>query len=290
VVFSGDLGAPYAPLLAAPRSPFRADMVVLESTYGDRLHEGRAKRRERLRQSIERALKDRGVILIPAFSIGRTQELLYELEDIIHRNRVRFAAEGLLWEDLEIIVDSPLATRFTGVFRELRSGWDAEARRRLAGGRHPLSFEQLTTIDSHEDHLRAVDYLARTARPTVVIAAGGMCSGGRIVNYLKALIEDSRTDILFVGFQARGTPGRAIQEYGPRGGYVMLDGRRYDIRARVSAISGYSAHADQKNLVNFIRRMRHRPRIVRLTHGDDDARQALKGALMEAMPGLLVEN
>ncbi|MCP4992450.1 MAG: MBL fold metallo-hydrolase, partial [Gammaproteobacteria bacterium] len=146
-------------------------------------------------------------------------------------------------------------------------------------GRHPLSFEQLTTIDSHQDHERTVRYLAKTGRPAVVIAASGMCSGGRVVNYLKALLGDPRHDVLFVGYQARGTAGRDIQQYGPRGGWVALDGERYDIRAQVHTIGGYSAHADQKDLINFIRRMRHRPRQVRLIHGDDVAKQILRAKL-----------
>lgn len=106
-----------------------------------------------------------------------------------------------------------------------------------------------------------------------------MCSGGRIVDYLKAMINDSRTDILFSGYQAAGTPGRNIQLYGPQGGYVVLDGQRYDIRARIHTISGYSAHADQKDLVNFIKRMRKRPRHVRMVHGEPEAQQALQSEL-----------
>ncbi len=279
VVFSGDLGAPYAPLLAAPKPPYAADVVVLESTYGDRNHQNRAGRREQLRHVIEHALADRGTVLIPAFSIGRTQELLYELEAIIHTESRRRQKGGLRWKDLEIIVDSPLASRFTAAYRKLRPFWDAEARRRVAQGRQPLGFEQLTTIDSHDDHQRTVDYLARTGRPSVVIAASGMCAGGRIVNYLKAMLGDPRHDVLFVGYQARGTPGRAILDYGPRGGWVELDGQRYDIRARIHRIEGYSAHADQNGLVNFIRRMRHLPRQVRLVHGEEAAKQALKARL-----------
>src|SRR5690606_17552530 len=126
ILFSGDLGAPYAPLLAAPKPPYAADVVVLESTYGDRLHERRANRREQLRLTIEHALADRGTVLIPAFSIGRTQELLYELEGIIHaESRRKNRQNELRWEDLEIIVDSPLASRFTEAYRALRPWWDA---------------------------------------------------------------------------------------------------------------------------------------------------------------------
>jgi len=281
VVFSGDLGAPYAPLLPAPRPPWRADLLVLESTYGNREHQGRRERRKLLQKVIEQALADRGAILVPAFAIGRTQELLYDMEEIIHRNRERFAARNLPWAELEVIVDSPLASRFTALYRQLKPFWDAEARRKLHAGRHPLDFEQLTTISSHADHQQTVAYLQRKARPCIVIAASGMCSGGRIVNYLKSLIGDRRTDILFCGYQAEGTPGRAIQQYGPQGGYVVLEGSRYDIRARVHTLSGYSAHAGKSDLVRYVRRMRQLPREVRLVHGEAEARDELAAALRQ---------
>jgi len=289
VLFSGDLGAPWTPLLPAPRSPYRADVLVLESTYGDRLHDSRRERAERLRATIEKALRNRGTVMIPAFSIGRTQELLYELEELIHRHGREFAAMGLHWDELEVIVDSPLAARFNQVYRRLRPFWDREARGRLRQGRHPLSFEQLLTIDDHETHLRTVEYLANTARPAIVIAASGMCAGGRIVDYLKAMLGDERHDVLFVGYQAQGTPGRDIQKYGPRGGYVMLDGERYDIRAGVATIGGYSAHADRDDLVRFVKRMRCPPRQVRLVHGEPEAQAGLKAALIRAVPGIVVE-
>ena len=278
VIFSGDLGAPWTPLLPAPEQPYGCDVLVLESTYGDRLHAGRRERRAVLRGAIERALRDGGTVLIPAFSIGRTQELLYELEDILHRQ----AGEPGPWGELDIVLDSPLAAEFTRLYRRLRPFWDKEARHEHAAGRHPLAFEQLTTIGSHADHLRVVEHLARTHRPAVVIAAGGMCAGGRVVNYLKAMLGDPRHDVLFVGYQAAGTPGRDIQQFGPRGGYVFLDGHRYDIRAQVHTIAGYSAHADQQGLVNFVRRMRRQPREVRLIHGDAVAKAELATALRQA--------
>lgn len=280
VVFSGDLGAPYAPLLSAPKPPYGADVLVLESTYGDRLHDGRRDRQRRLGRIIERCIADRGVVLVPAFSIGRTQELLYELEGLFHRHG---GEPG--WQELEVVLDSPLAADYTRIYRELRPFWDAEAQRRFAAGRRPLGFPRLTTVSSHDDHRRAVDYLARRPRPTVVLAASGMCTGGRIVDWLKACIGDRRTDVLFVGYQAEGTPGRDIQRYGPRGGWVELEGRRYDIRAGVQTLSGYSAHADQRNLVSFVRRMRRRPEEIRLVHGERAAREGLAAALREVVPG-----
>ncbi|RDB42146.1 MBL fold metallo-hydrolase [Halomonas sp. DQ26W] len=278
-VFSGDLGAPHSPLLPAPKPPYRADVLVLESTYGDRLHEDRRHRRDRLKAAIDRALENGGTVVFPAFSVGRTQELLYELEGLIHHGR------DARWRELEIIVDSPLAARFTEVYRELKPWWDAEAHNRLRSGRHPLSFENLYTVNGHEAHERTVDYLAESHRPAVVIAASGMVSGGRVVNYLKRMLPDERHCVLFTGYQAHGTPGRDIQRHGPGGGWVELDGQRIDIRARVETVSGYSAHADQFDLLNFVRRMRQPPREVRLVHGDPRAQAALKTKLLEWAEG-----
>ena len=313
IVFSGDLGAPHAPLLPAPKPPYRADILVIESTYGDRLHENRRTRRQRLESVIEQALANNGTVLIPAFSIGRTQELLYELEDIIHRKLntgkntkasaaaalnpplppgeglgVRAGADteqkvdpqnpasvAIDWPTLPIILDSPLASRFTQVYRELKPFWDNEALQRVKQGRNPLGFEQLLTVDSHQAHLAMVRHLASTARPAIVIAGNGMCSSGRIVNYLKAMLHDPRHDVLFVGYQAQGTPGRAMQMYGERGGYVDLDGERYKIGAKIHTIGGYSAHADQKGLVNFVTRMREWPSEVRIVHGESSAKHEL---------------
>lgn len=273
-LFSGDLGAPHAPLLPAPKPPWRCDTLVLESTYGDREHENRRQRRGRLKAAIDRALANGGSVVVPAFSIGRTQELLYELETLIHR------ANSPRWRELEIIVDSPLAARFTDIYRELKPWWDAEAHRRLGAGRHPLSFENFYTVSSHEEHERTLAYLAESGRPAVVIAASGMVSGGRVVNYLKRMLDDPRHCVLFIGYQGSGTPGRDIQRYGPRGGWVALDGERIDIRARVETVSGYSAHADRRNLLNFVRRMRHPPRHIRLVHGEAEAQRALRETLL----------
>ena len=295
IVFSGDLGAPYAPILPAPKAPYKADILVIESTYGDRLHEDRRSRRARLEEVLEHALSNQGTVLIPAFSIGRTQELLYELEDIIHRRALKESAKtrpsspssktrrvpALDWANLPIILDSPLASRFTSVYRELDQFWDAEARARLAKGRNPLAFRNLLTVDSHKAHLAMVNRLTQTAQPAIVIAGNGMCSSGRIVNYLKAMLGDARHDVLFVGYQAEGTPGRQIQRFGPRSGYVELDGQRYDIRAQVHTIGGYSAHADQQGLVSFVTRMAHWPSEIRVVHGEIEAKQQFTTVLQQ---------
>lgn len=294
VVFSGDLGAPYAPILSAPKPAYRADLVILESTYGDRNHANRRDRRERLQKMIEHALRDQGTVLIPAFSIGRTQELLYEIEDIIYRNQCQScittsqelinegqtAKHNSVWHDIPIILDSPLASRFTQVYAQLQAFWDNEAQQRIRKGRNPLDFKQLITIDTHKDHQRMVQHLVATARPAIVIAGGGMCSGGRIVNYLEAMLNDPRHNVLFVGYQAQGTLGNQIQKYGPRGGYVEINQQRINIRAEVTTLGGYSAHADQTSLVRFISGMRKWPQQVRLIHGEVNAKNALKDKIL----------
>lgn len=289
VVFSGDLGASNTPFLPAPRPPERADVLVLESTYGDRLHEDRNTRQGRLEQLIDKALEDKGTVLIPAFSLGRTQELLYELEDILQRKGLSGAlavdpasdeASMVDWPQLPIILDSPLASRFTRVYQSFSDYWSEDARERLQQGRAPLGFSQLITVDSHASHLQVVNYLTSTARPAIVIAGNGMCAGGRIVNYLKAMLGDSRHNVLFVGYQARGTPGAAIQMHGPRGGYVELDRERFDILAGVSTVNGYSAHADQAGLVAFVTGMDEWPAQIRLVHGEPTAKRSL-GQVLE---------
>ena len=294
VVFSGDLGAPHSPILPDLVPPERADLLVLESTYGDRRHEDRAHRRERLQAVIERALTDQGAVLIPSFSIGRTQELLYELEEILHEKSESAGASGTApeptarnengaadidWPQIPIILDSPLAERFTKTYKELQGFWDEDARHRLEEGRKPLSFKQLITVDSHDEHMRIVDHLAKTPRPAIVIAGNGMCSGGRIVNYLKAMLGDPRHHVVFVGYQGKGTPGRDIQTHGPEGGFVDLEGQRIDIRAGIDSVGGYSAHADQADLVGFVTRMKEWPVEIRLIHGEDQAKHRLAEVL-----------
>ncbi|WP_417315586.1 MBL fold metallo-hydrolase RNA specificity domain-containing protein [Cycloclasticus pugetii] len=276
IVFSGDLGAPHAPMLPAPKLPWQADVVVLESTYGNRLHENRRTRRARFQKVLESALADGGTVIIPAFSIGRTQELLYELEDIISTQAKVVKSP---WQNLPIILDAPLATRFTKLYRQLKPWWAKEALKRVTQGRKPLGFEQLLTVETHAQHQAMVNRLALTRQPAIIITGSGMCNAGRVINYLKAMLGDPRHNVIFVGYQAQGTPGRAIQQYGPQGGYVELDGERYPIKAGVHTLGGYSAHADQKGLVGFITGMRHGPQEVRLVHGDEAAKAELAAVL-----------
>jgi metallo-beta-lactamase family protein len=156
-------------------------------------------------------------------------------------------------------------------------------------GRHPLDFNQLIIIDSHQDHLALINYLDSVNKPAIIIAASGMCTGGRISNYLSRFLSKPTTDILFVGYQARGTTGRDIQTYGPQDGYVYIDDIKIDIKATIHTISGYSAHADQHNLINFVKRMHHKPTHIRIVHGDNEAKQALANEYQKMLPEAEIE-
>ena len=269
-VFFGDLGAPHAPLLKDPQSPEQADMLVPESTYGDRRHDGRATRQQRLEQILRRTLRDNGVTIIPAFSLGRTQELLYEMNGIFERIGQQ---EGeMLMKRVDVIVDSPLASRFTQLYEELQPFWDDEAHELLSTDDQPLVFDNLTTIGDHEEHTDTIEYLRTRGLPAIVVAGSGMCTGGRVVNYLKAFLGEDNTDVIFVGYQASGTEGRAIQE---RQRTVRLDGHDVPICANVHSIPGYSAHADQKNLLDFVRGMQQPPGEIVLVHGESHPRAEL---------------
>jgi len=268
IVFSGDLGPCNTPLLPDPKPPQRADYLFIETTYGDKKHESPATRKERLLKIIKRSLKDNGVILIPAFSVGRTQELLYDLESLI--------AEHKLEDSLPIILDSPMAAEVTTAYRQFKALWSEEAKNKLAARRKPLAFDQCLVIESHREHLRVVNRLASTEQAAIIIAASGMCQGGRIMNYLQKLLPKASTDIIFCGFQAPGTLGERIQR---KASSVEIDNAKVVIRAQSHSISGYSAHADQEDLRRFIAGVNSPIKELHLIHGTAEKKAAFKASL-----------
>ncbi len=274
VVFSGDIGTGSDPLLRPPVSPEKADLLVLESTYGDKLHPSAEDRCQTLQRILQRTLDNQGVTIIPAFSLGRTQSLLYEMNTIFERLQKK-AGRSLL-KQVDVIVDSPLAARFTELFTEMREYWSVEAQSLLRTDDQPLVFENLTTVGDHREHRDILNYLDDRKLPAIVIAGSGMCTGGRVVNYLKRFIDQPSTDIIFVGYQASGTPGHSIS----RGAdWVRLDGRKYDVAANIERIGGYSAHGDQADLMRFVRSMNQAPGQIRLVHGDYQPKQTLADLL-----------
>lgn len=270
VVFSGDIGAGTNPLLNPPVSPERADLLILESTYGDRLHPGVEDRQAELERVIRHTLEDFGVTIIPAFSLGRTQSLLYELNGIFER--VQATERRTLMKRIDVIVDSPLASRFTDLYETLREYWGEEARAILRTDDQPLVFDNLVTVGDHSEHRDTLEYVSEKKLPAIVIAGSGMCTGGRVVNYLKRFVGEASTDLVFAGYQAAGTPGHFLV----RGSeWVRFDGRRYEVAAGIHQLSGYSAHADQSDLIAFVQGMQEIPGEIRLVHGEYRPRQVL---------------
>jgi metallo-beta-lactamase family protein len=273
-VFSGDLGSKNAPLLREATSPPRADLLVLESTYGDRLHPPAVDRQDALEKVLRRTLDDRGITIVPAFSLGRTQALLFEMNGIFER--IQQASGRSLMKAVDVIVDSPLASRFTAIYKEMQPFWGKEATALLAPDDQPLVFENLVTIGDHAEHLDTMNYLAKHELPAIVVAGSGMCTGGRVVNYLKRFLGEANTDLVFVGFQASGTPGRALQDGRDP---VRLDGRPFDVAAHVHQLSGYSAHGDQQDLIEFVEGFEEPPGQIRLVHGEWQPKRVLQQEL-----------
>ncbi|UTV29306.1 MBL fold metallo-hydrolase RNA specificity domain-containing protein [Photobacterium atrarenae] len=284
VVFSGDLGPSHTPLHVDPVSPVRADTLVLESTYGDQHHSALQQREDELSEIIDRSLQDGGAILIPAFSVGRTQEVLFDLENVLQKSlhsEFGYPSKLATWSEIPIILDSPLAARVTEQYLNFQKLWAKEAKQRVFGGRHPLSFEQCITITQHADHLALVNRLKATGEPAIVVAASGMCSGGRIMNYLSALLPDSRTDVILVGYQAQGTLGRQLLSQPEQ---VEIEQQLVPVKAAIHTMSGYSAHADQHDLIQFVTGIEQGPQQIRLVHGEPAAQQTLAEQLRAVVP------
>lgn len=278
VVFSGDLGPMNTPILPDPAVPEPCDLLVLESTYGDRRHAERGDARiHRLGRILSEAIRDQGKVFIPAFSLGRTQELIYEMDRLFSDPRWLEAFPDLASSSRPpVFLDSPLALEITRIYRERTANWDREARELLEDGDHPVDFQGLYAVRTHRDHQRLLAY----DRPAVILAGSGMCTGGRIVNHLKQGLEDPRNDILFVGYQAPGTPGRDLVQFGDRpDGYMNLEGERLEIRARVHVLTGYSAHADREELACWAQAAA--PGRIQLVHGEDGARKSLEKRLAQ---------
>jgi metallo-beta-lactamase family protein len=276
VVFSGDVGSGNDPLLKKPVLPDHADLLVLESTYGDKIHQSDSDRTKILKRVLQRTLADKGVTIIPAFSLGRTQALLYEM-NLIFEDLQASQSKSLL-KRVDVIVDSPLASRFTQLYKELKPYWGQEAQHLMQTDDQPLVFENLTTVGDHREHRDTLNYLDKSNLPAIVIAGSGMCTGGRVVNYLKRFLDRPTTDIVFVGYQAGGTPGNHLS----RGSdWVRLDGRRYEVAADMHRISGYSAHGDQADLIEFVSQMKQPPGEIRLVHGDYQPKRTLAERLTQ---------
>lgn len=271
ILFSGDLGVAGAPLLRDPNTawdPARdsVDFVVTESTYGDRLHGPRSEVRDELQRVVERAVRDGGKVLIPAFSIGRTQEILYELNAMVEAGKLA---------GIPVVVDGPLGLSATRIYERHTDCYDDQAMQLLRRGDRPLEFDSLHSAGDARASRAAVELDG----PAIIIAGSGMCQGGRIRHHLQRHLPDPRTDVLLVGYQAGRTLGRDLQEGRKQ---VYLDGEEVEVRARVTTISGLSAHADRDGLADWFSHLPRRPGAAAfVTHGEEPQSRAFARRLSD---------
>ncbi|MCB1555337.1 MAG: MBL fold metallo-hydrolase [Xanthomonadales bacterium] len=258
LVFSGDIGPSGAPILRDPTPMREADFVMMESTYGDRLHRPRAETITELGEILQRAHEDGGNVLIPAFAVGRTQEILYWMS--------RYFDDWKLsrWQ---IVLDSPMATRVTELYKRHADLFDRDARERIARDQHPFTMPNLRLIVDAQDSMA----LNKRAGGLIIIAGSGMCNGGRIRHHLRHNLWRANCDVIFPGFQARGTLGRQLVDGAD---FVSIFGEKIKVRARRHTIGGLSAHADQDQLAAWYGHFNGHPPVA-LVHGEDEARRGL---------------
>lgn len=267
VAFSGDLGNVPDPILKPTAQLAEQDALIIESTYGNRLHEHVNQRQDQLQYVIEDTMKANGVLIIPAFAIERTQELLYELNDLVERKKIH---------GVDIYLDSPLAIRASEVFQAFPEYYNRDALHLVAHGDDLFDFQGLHRCLSRDDS----KLINEAPRPKIIIAGSGMMNGGRIRHHLVRYLGDRRTTVLIIGYQAYGTLGRRLYTGERR---VEVLNERIDVRARVVSIGAYSAHADQRQLLNWIQGATKKPSHVYCTHGEEAAAAALASRTTEEL-------
>ena len=268
IVFSGDLGRPGTPIIRDPTVLTDADYVLIETTYGGREHEPGDEAIRILAETVRMVAEAKGVLLVPSFAIGRTQEVVWELDRLIDRGEIPL---------LPLYLDSPMASKASDIYRRHADYFDEETGKLLREGDTPLDYP-----DQHETRLLPESQAIATApRPYMIVASNGMLTGGRVVGHLRNLIGDPDATLLFVGYQGEGTLGAHLQA-GVK--VVKLDGQARDVKCRIRSISGFSAHADESELLawlaNFARGKQPGaagyPRRVFLVHGDPEAQIAIE--------------
>lgn len=267
LVFTGDLGRRELPLLRDPELVNGCDILISESTYGNRVHPPASNIKHDLLRIIQRAVATRGRVIIPAFSLGRTQQLVYFLNELTNAGEL---------PKVPVYVDSPLSNRLTQVFCRHGHVFDEEVQKTLLADTDAFAFPGLTYITKQQESME----LNHREGPFVVIAASGMCESGRVLHHLKHSIDDPNTTIVIIGFQAQYTLGRRIKERQP---FVRIYDREYPLRATVEVLEGLSAHADVNDFKWWFEHLASKTGVGQafLVHGEPEASQALAGVLKD---------
>ena len=274
-VFTGDIGNNDIPLLASPTMIESADYLVMESTYGNRLHMKNNDKAKIFLDVVYETLEREGTVVIPTFAVGRTQEILYELNKIKENTTdPDFMKKYQKLMQAPVFVDSPLAVSATEIFRKNTDLFDFEVKEEMEKGDNPLEFPGLQFTRT-VDESRALN---ESTTPSIILSASGMCEVGRIKHHLKHNLWNPNSTILFVGYQAPGTLGRKIVDGEKK---VKIFGEEITINARIEYIEGYSGHADQEWLLNFIYSFYDKPKHIFLVHGEEESQEVLKEKILE---------
>ena len=262
IVFSGDLGVIDRPILRDPTKIKKADYVIMETTYGNRLHPANSTSIEELINITLETVKRGGSVVIPSFAVGRTQELIYQF-NMFYEQHPEYQAE---LEKVNVYIDSPMATTTTEVFKKNAQVFDAETKNYILSGDHPLDFKNLKFTRNTADS----QMLNMDKSPKVIISASGMCEAGRIRHHLKHTLWDERNSIVFVGYQAEGTLGKQLIQGATE---IKLFGETVVVNAQIHNLEGFSGHADQKGLLDWISGFAVEPKQIFLVHGELDSKQ-----------------
>ena len=274
-VFSGDLGNNDIPLLSEPTMIDNCDYLVMESTYGSRLHIRNDQKAELFLKIVSETIDNGGTVVIPSFAVGRTQEILYEINKIKeNRHDEEFLREYRTLMKVPVYVDSPLAISATQVFKENMDLFEDEVKEEMERGNNPLEFPGLKFTQS-ADESKALN---ESNEPSIIISASGMCDVGRIKHHLKHNIWNPKSTILFVGYQAPGTLGYEIVNGAKK---VTIFGEEFAVNARIEYIEGYSGHADQEGLMNFVYSFYNKPKHIFLVHGEEESQEVLRNKILE---------
>ncbi|MEW8956782.1 MBL fold metallo-hydrolase RNA specificity domain-containing protein [Clostridium sp.] len=263
LVYSGDIGNKDRPLIEDPSKINNGDYILMECTYGDTYHEEQDYFKC-LIDIIKKTIKRGGNVIIPCFSIGRTQEILYILNDFVEKGEIK----------PRVFVDSPLAKKATSIFKKHSDDFDYEARELLKEGDDPLEFKNLVFTESSEESKG----IKRYREPCIILSSSGMCDGGRIKYHLLNNIEEDKNSIVFVGYQSPGTLGRSIVD---KNEYVRILGKKRRVLAEIHKIYGLSGHGDKKILLDWIESFNKKPEKIILVHGEEEIRLAFKNELQE---------
>ena len=275
IVFTGDLGNNDIPLLGSPTMMENADFLIMESTYGGRIHMRNDDKAELFLDIVTETLENGGNVVIPSFAVGRTQEILYEINKLKDLRKDKdFIKKYDTLMKAPVYVDSPLAISATEIFKKNEDLFDEETREAIENGDNPLDFPGLKFTQTAEESKA----LNESDTPSIIISASGMCEVGRIKHHLKHNLWNPKNTILFVGFQAPGTLGARIVDGEKK---VKIFGEEVVVNARIEYIEGYSGHADQEWLLNFVYSFVHKPKHIFLVHGEPEAQDILKDKILE---------